>query len=106
MISVNRKAMDLADMDAISRVLHNESPNIVINAAAYTDVDGCESQRSHAWAVNAEGPRQLAQSCRSISARLIHVSTDYVFDGEKPGPYTEEDSPNSINVGPRPGRRT
>jgi dTDP-4-dehydrorhamnose reductase len=70
----------------------------VILAAAYTDVDGCESNREHAFAVNAEGPRKIARWCRENSAWLLYVSTNCVFDGEQSAPYEEDAKPNPISV--------
>ena len=72
--------------------------NALVNAAAFTNVDRCEMERDRAFAINAEAPRILAKICRSKKAKLIHFSTDYVFDGEKRDPYTEKDSANPISV--------
>ena len=68
-------------------------PDVVINCAAYTAVDACETERDKCWRVNAEGPGVIAAACAEADARLIHISTDYVFDGNKPvpQPYTEND---------------
>ena len=74
------------------------APELVINVAAYTDVDGCESNRNLAFEANSIGPKNLALACTKINAPLIHISTDYVFNGEKKEPYNEEDIPNPINV--------
>lgn len=79
--------------DAVAEV----EPDWVINAAAYTDVDGCETNRETCFAVNAEGVRNLALSCRRADIPIVHFSTDYVFDGTKGRPYTEEDPANPIN---------
>lgn len=68
-------------------------PEAVINAGAFTDVDGCESNREKAWEVNVEGVRNLAILCKEFDSKLVHLSTDYIFDG-KNGPYSEEDTPN------------
>ncbi|MCX5910162.1 MAG: sugar nucleotide-binding protein, partial [Deltaproteobacteria bacterium] len=73
-------------------------PDVVINAAAYTDVDGCESHKEMAFSINAEGTRNIALGCLKTGARMIHLSTDYVFDGSSPIPYREEDPPNPINI--------
>lgn len=67
-------------------------PTVIVNTAAVTDVDGCESHKQEAWTTNVKGVENLVQMCRLFDARLIHFSTDYVFDGTK-GPYTEEDKP-------------
>jgi dTDP-4-dehydrorhamnose reductase len=68
----------------------------VIHAAAETNVDKCETQKEHAWNVNVEGTRNVAEACAEVNTKLIHISTDYVFDGEK-GFYNEEDKPNPAN---------
>ncbi len=69
-------------------------PRVVINCAAYTDVDGCESRTDQAFSVNAEGAKNVAKACAAIRARMIHFSTDYVFDGSSSAPYKEEDPVN------------
>ncbi|MEZ4373605.1 MAG: dTDP-4-dehydrorhamnose reductase [Polyangiaceae bacterium] len=83
-----RGTLDITDADAVNDAMAGAS--VVINAAAYTLVDAAEGHRETAFAVNAEGPRQLALSARERGIPLIHVSTDYVFDGEATGPYPEE----------------
>ena len=72
--------------------------DVLINTAAFTNVDLCETQRDQAFHINAEAPRLLAEICRDKGAKLIHFSTDYVFDGKKRAPYTEEDEANPISV--------
>jgi dTDP-4-dehydrorhamnose reductase len=69
-----------------------------VNGAAFHNVPRCETEESTAFAVNAAGPRALAQACTALGARLVHVSTDYVFDGAKQAPYVETDRPNPLNV--------
>lgn len=73
-------------------------PEIVINVAAYTDVDGCESLEEKAFAINAEGMRHVAQGAMKCQAKVVYISTDYIFDGEKKEPYFENDPPHPINV--------
>ena len=73
-------------------------PDIVINLAAYTDVDGCEANREEAFRVNAEGMRHIAIAAKSCGAKAVYLSTDYIFDGKKKEPYLENDSPNPLNV--------
>jgi len=73
-------------------------PEIVIHLAAYTDVDGCESDKERAFAVNAEGTRHVALAASKCSAKMVYLSTDYVFDGEKREPYLESDPPHPLNV--------
>jgi dTDP-4-dehydrorhamnose reductase len=94
---------DLPDLDITLPEQTREAigslrPDVVINLAAVTDVDGCESQREKALAVNARGALHVAQGCAASGARLIHLSTDYVFDGTSPVPYSEETPPRPLNV--------
>lgn len=83
--AVGREDLDLTDPASIAAAMDRYAPEVVINAAAYTDVDGAESDESAAWAVNADGVESLAVACRNRGIRLIHISTDYVFSGEVPG---------------------
>jgi dTDP-4-dehydrorhamnose reductase len=94
----NRTQLDLSDLDGIREQLRVIDLDVVINAAAFTDVDLCETQRDAAFRINAEAPRVLAETCNEKNARLIHFSTDYVFDGEKCQPYTEQDEAEPISV--------
>jgi dTDP-4-dehydrorhamnose reductase len=88
--------MDISDRENVFNVLRELSPAVVVHAAAATDVDKCETDREWASAINSEGTRNVAESSAKIGAKLIYVSTDYVFDGEK-GYYREEDQPNPVN---------
>ncbi len=88
--------LDIRDKTAVKSVIMNFFPDTVINVAAYTDVDGCETNKKLAWEINVEGVKNLALYSQGIDAQIIHISTDYVFDG-KNGPYTEEDKPNPIS---------
>lgn len=83
--------VDITDPASVESVFGEADPGLVINSAAYTNVDGCETDREVAWAVNAEGPGHVARSCAGLGVPLIHVSTDYVFDGSKGSPYFEDD---------------
>lgn len=83
--------LDVADRAAVCAALDAARPDAVVNAAAFTWVDRCETERELAWRINAEAPGLLAQECAARGIRLVHVSTDYVFDGEARRPYTEED---------------
>jgi dTDP-4-dehydrorhamnose reductase len=76
----------------------NLEPGVIINVAAYTDVDGCESNEKKAFAINAEGVRHVALGAVTCGAKVVTLSTDYVFDGKKRSPYLEEDSPKPLNV--------
>jgi dTDP-4-dehydrorhamnose reductase len=90
--------VDVTDERAVRALLDAARPSLVINASAYTAVDRAEQECDRAFAVNADGPRYLARWCAANGAALIHVSTDYVFDGAKPGPYVEDDKVGPLNV--------
>lgn len=90
--SQNTAIGDITDRKALKALCMKFRPTVIVNTAAYTDVDGSETNRQEAWTVNVKGVENLVQMCRLFDARLIHFSTDYVFDGTK-GPYTEEDKP-------------
>ena len=94
----NHAQLDLAEADAIRRTLAGAEFDLLINCAAQTNVDRCETERAEAFALNAEAPRVLAEVCDGGGARLIHISTDYVFDGERAEPYREEDEARPISV--------
>ena len=94
----DHRALDIADTSAVDSVISARRPDAVINCAAWTDVDGCESNPAKAERVNALGPENLAHACRKAGALLITISTDYVFDGEKEGFYTQRDQPRPISV--------
>jgi dTDP-4-dehydrorhamnose reductase len=94
----DRQGLDLADPDQVSRRVREVRPEVIVNAAAYTAVDKAESEPELAHAVNAVAPGILADEAKRLGAILVHYSTDYVFDGEKPTPYNEDDLPNPINV--------
>ena len=88
--------LDITDAEAVSRLFAESRPDAVVHTAAFTAVDACETQRELSWRVNVDGTANVASACREHGARLVHVSTDYIFDGED-GPYTEEDEPNPIS---------
>ncbi len=90
----DHKTLDITDELKLDAAFERERPDVVINCAAWTDVDGCEGDPEYANKVNALGPQLLALACRKIGAQLITISTDYVFDGEKDGFYTQRDHPN------------
>ena len=89
---------DITDQKATLNTLLKKNPRWVINAAAYTQVDQCETNNEQAFKVNTEGVSNLALACKEINAKLIHVSTDYVFDGRTKNPYREEDLVNPLSV--------
>lgn len=92
------KELDITDKSACEKYISENRPDIVINCAAYTNVDGCETNMEDAFKVNALGPRNLAIACHKTGAKLVHVSTDYVFAGDEPTPRTEYDIPHPISV--------
>jgi dTDP-4-dehydrorhamnose reductase len=94
----NHTQLDLSDLGAVREKLLKASFDVLINAAGFTKVDLCETQPDRAFLINAEAPRVVAEICDEKNARLIHFSTDYVFDGAKREPYTEEDEANPISV--------
>ena len=94
----NREQLDLSDLDGLRTKLNPMSFDVLINVAGFTNVDACETERDHAFLINAEAPGVLARICNAKEAKLIHFSTDYVFDGQKRTPYTEEDHANPISV--------
>jgi dTDP-4-dehydrorhamnose reductase len=97
-LSYDHKALDIADAGVVESVIHDQLPEAVINCAAWTDVDGCESDAEKARQVNALGPENLARASRKANAVFITISTDYVFDGLKEGFYTQRDQPSPISV--------
>jgi dTDP-4-dehydrorhamnose reductase len=94
----NRAQLDLSNLNDVRERLCATNLDVLINAAAFTNVDLCETERDRAFLINAEAPAVLARICCDKRAKLIHFSTDYVFDGEKRAPYTEEDKAKPISV--------
>ena len=90
--------IEITDRDCVSRSLGELGPQVIVNTAAMHHVDNCEREPEKAFAVNAVGPRNLALAARDLGAVLMHVSTDYVFDGNKAAPYVEEDTPRPLNA--------
>jgi dTDP-4-dehydrorhamnose reductase len=88
--------LEITNLTEALKVFNKLEPNIVIHTASETNVDKCEIEKEHAWKTNAEGTRNIAEACQKVNAKLVCVSTDYVFDGEK-GLYDEEDKPNPVN---------
>src|SRR5678815_3546403 len=96
--ALTRQELNIADADAVSDWFESHHPDAVINCAAYTDVDGAESNPEAARLANTLGVENLAASSKSVGSRFVTISTDYVFDGENSGFYTEEDIPNPRGV--------
>jgi dTDP-4-dehydrorhamnose reductase len=98
LIVLGREQLDLADAERIRQQVRVHRPGLIINAAAHTAVDQAENEADLAFAINATAPGVLAEEAKTLGSPLIHYSTDYVFDGSKPGPYTEADTPNPLGV--------
>lgn len=96
--SENVDILDITDKDATLEYIKKVKPDIVLNSAAYTDVDGCETNQEIAFKINVDGVKNLALGCKAIDIPLVHLSTDYVFNGDNDKPWTEEDEPNPISV--------
>jgi dTDP-4-dehydrorhamnose reductase len=97
-LSYDHRSLDINDREVVLEALKRNKPEAVVNCAAWTDVDGCELDHERAFRVNADGPENLAQASREVNARLVTISTDYVFDGDKEGFYTQRDQPNPQSV--------
>ena len=96
--SGGRGALDVRDAEAVARAVRAARPDVVINATAYNKVDAAETETVEALAVNAGAPRHLARAAREAGALMVHVSTDYVFDGTKGAPYEEDDPPHPLSA--------
>lgn len=90
--------IEISDFDSVTRVLSSIKPDLVINTAAYHKVDDCEKNPTRSFEVNALGALNLARVVESLKSELVHISTDYVFDGKKGAPYSETDLPNPLNT--------
>ncbi|KAB0327119.1 dTDP-4-dehydrorhamnose reductase [Janthinobacterium sp. PLB04] len=97
-IALDRKQMDLANLDQVRDVIRSIKPTLIVNPAAYTAVDQAESEPALALRINGEAPGVMAEEARKLGAALIHYSTDYVFDGSKEAPYKETDPTCPLNV--------
>jgi len=97
-IALSHADIELADQESVSTHLKQQRPDIVVNTAAMHHVDKCEQDPQKAFAVNGIGARNLSLAAREINATIMHVSTDYVFDGDKSSPYEETDAPRPLNV--------
>lgn len=89
--------LDIRKPAHVRGVVAGARPEAIVNCAAYTDVDRAEMEKAMAWAVNVEGPATLAAAARDVGAKLVQISSDFVFDGEKPAPYGEHDETNPLN---------
>lgn len=97
-VGLDRSRLDIGDAGAVSALLESERPDAIINCAAWTAVDACEEDPDRAQAVNATAVESLVAAAAKVGAHVVQVSTDYVFDGTKAGPYIETDTPNPTSV--------
>jgi len=97
-VPLSRKDADITDQRAVDNAIRKFGGQVVINCAAYTDVDGCENNTLLASAVNDEGARNVAESCHKANIQVVHISTDFIFDGKAGRAYTENDEPSPISV--------
>lgn len=97
-VACGREQADMENIDVLRQLVRHVSPQIIVNATAYTAVDKAESEADRARRINAEAVGMLADECKCLNAWLVHYSTDYVFDGTKEGFYTETDAPNPLSV--------
>ena len=98
LIGLTRKECDLTNLDQIRQVIDKHQPDLIINPAAYTQVDQAEDEPELAFQINRDAPRVMAEKAREYDIPIIHFSTDYVFDGQKELPYTEGDLPNPLGI--------
>jgi dTDP-4-dehydrorhamnose reductase len=94
----DHRTLDISNREAVVHAVEQVRPSWVINAAAYNDVDGAEAATELAFAINASGPGYLAEAAARVGAEMVHISTDYVFDGRKGSPYSEEDRADPLSV--------
>ena len=99
-VAPDKTELDIISWDGVIENLQEVSPDVVVNCAALTDVDACEREAFKVRKINVEGPRNLAQGCARFECKLVHISSDYVFDGQKmiPQPYFEDDTPNPLSA--------
>lgn len=98
MIAADSATLDITQAQAVDNMVQNFEPDVIINAAGYTDLEAAEHNKDKVFAVNAEGVRNLAAAAAKHNVRFIHISSDYVFDGQKHEPYTELDYPNPLST--------
>ncbi len=97
-VGLDKEEIDIVSADECEKAIKETKPDILINAAAYTNVDGCETAKEECFTVNAEAVKNIAEACLNKNIRIIHFSTDYVFDGTAKRPYKEDDQCNPINA--------
>ena len=97
-INTDVDELDITDVEAVMELCRANQPYAIINCAAYTAVDACETNQDLAFKINTLGPRNLAIAADAVGAKLVHISTDYVFDGTKETPYMEYDKPNPQSI--------
>ena len=97
-LALDRATLDITDQSAVNRTVGRSGASVVVNGAAYTAVDHAESEPELAFAVNRDGPAYLASACAEVGIPLVHISTDFVFDGRKQGPYLETDRVSPLSI--------
>ncbi len=97
LVFLDKNTLDISNAQAVKEVFASQSFDVCINAAAYTNVDGAETNKEFAYAINATAVETLAKACKQLECWLVHISTDYVFDGTLDKPYTPADAPNPLN---------
>lgn len=97
-VAADRAGLDITNRDRVKRFMDEVRPEVVLHAAAWTDVDGCEVDPDRAFGVNALGTRNVAEAAHEVGAHVCYISTDYVFDGRSDRPYVEWDEPNPVSV--------
>ncbi len=97
-VGMDQEEIDITSAGECAKAIENTTPQIIINAAAYTNVDGCETAKEECFAVNAEAVKNIAMSCQNKNIRIVHFSTDYVFDGNGSSPYKEDEKCDPINT--------
>ena len=98
-MSIDLEELDITRLSDVETMVKDFTPDIILNCAAYTQVDNCETDTEQSWKINVAGTKNLARSVAKHGGRFIHISTDYVFDGRKkvPEPYVEEDEPHPLS---------
>jgi len=98
LIAIDYPEVNFEKPKDVINIINQIKPDLIVNAAAYTNVDKAEEEPDKARLINADTPGEIARWCKKNNAVIIHYSTDYVFDGTKGSPYTEDDQPNPINI--------